>query len=401
MTKYSIKHKKGSALALAYTILLVLIIVGSAHLRRVNIESDDSSRYVARERAFWNAESGIHKALADANAEDFSSWSGTNTTKIYYGMLNSGNYTVKATGIGTTTIVARSMGSASSKGGTLSRTIETRFRPASPFDFGAFGKYSLHLDSNALTDSYDSREGAYNEDTAYSNGDVGTNGVLLGIDSNGDINGDVSTGPDGVVDIRGNAVVNGHISHENDFDIPPTDIPDDAEDAASSGAYTGVAGANVIPANSVIKFDSFDMVSNSTVTIGANSIIYVTGDFSQASNTSIITEGSVEIYIDGHVNFSSNGIINETQDTDQLKIYGSGPNAVEDQVINLNSNSDFFGVIYAPEALVDLDSNADIFGAIVGGVIDIDSNMRLHYDEALQDELYTPGTYRIRYWDEI
>lgn len=398
------KHtkKQASALALAYSIIIVLVVVATAHYRRVNLETDDSARFVARERAFWYAESGINHALAQANAEDFSGWSGTNTTKTYKSSLESGYYSVTADGVGTNTIKTRAIGYALAKGtGIQQRTIETTFRPAGPFDFGAFGKYSLHLDSNALTDSYDSNEGAYNVDTAYANGDIGTNGVLLGIDSNAQINGNASTGPGGEVDISGNAVVNGHISNENDYDIPPTEIPESVESLASSGAYTGVSGANHIPANSIIKFDSLNMVSNSTITIGANSIIYITGDLAQASNTSIITEGPVEIYVDGDVDIRSNGIVNLTTVTTDLKIYGSGPNAKEDQVFNINSNSDFYGVIYAPEALVDLDSNADIFGAVVGGIIDIDANMRLHYDEALQDLLYTPGTFKIKYWNEV
>lgn len=397
-----INQKKASALALAYVIILVLVVTGVAHLRRVNVESDDSARFVARERAFWYAESGINHALARTNSEDFNGWSGSNTTRAYKTDLSAGSYMVSLEGVGTPTVKALSTGYSQFKGGGIEqRSIETVFKPQSPWEFGAFGKYSLHLDSNALTDSYDSRDGPYDVDTAFQKGDVGTNGLLLGIDSNANINGDVSTGPEGEVIIKGKPTINGHVSHENDIYLPPVTIPEDAESAGSKGDFLQTEGAKTIPADKVLRYDSFTVTSNAELNIGDNTVIYVTGDFVLNSNSGIALDGSVKIYVDGNITISSNGIINSTTNTSDLMIFGSGPNAIAKQQININSNSDFYGVLYAPEADVTLNSNADTFGSIVGGTIDIDSNSRLHYDEALQDLLYNPGTFKIRYWNEI
>jgi hypothetical protein len=67
----------------------------------------------------------------------------------------------------------------------------------------------------------------------------------------------------------------------------------------------------------------------------------------------------------------------------------------------IDSNSVFYGIIYAPLAHVVLNSNADVSGSARGRYVTGDSNLTFHYDEDL-DDLYSglPSAYQIVYWSE-
>ncbi len=57
------------------------------------------------------------------------------------------------------------------------------------------------------------------------------------------------------------------------------------------------------------------------------------------------------------------------------------------------SNSQFWGVMYVPEANIDYSANADLFGSIVCNNISMSSNAGIHYDESLAswDKYGTPS----------
>jgi len=77
---------------------------------------------------------------------------------------------------------------------------------------------------------------------------------------------------------------------------------------------------------------------------------------------------------------SSNSTINNlTRDPRAFAILGTS--SFLDMA--MNSNTDFFGVIYVPEATLAMSANADFYGAIVADYISMSSNAGLHYDESL------------------
>jgi len=51
--------------------------------------------------------------------------------------------------------------------------------------------------------------------------------------------------------------------------------------------------------------------------------------------------------------------------------------------IQLSSNADFNGAIYAPNIEYSLSSNFNVFGSIICGRLDLSSNGEIHFDEAL------------------
>jgi hypothetical protein len=70
--------------------------------------------------------------------------------------------------------------------------------------------------------------------------------------------------------------------------------------------------------------------------------------------------------------------------------------------VTFDSNSDYYGTLYARNADLTLDSNVNFYGSIIANTIDMDSNVGIHYDEALADKLGgTVAGLTVRFWREI
>jgi hypothetical protein len=51
--------------------------------------------------------------------------------------------------------------------------------------------------------------------------------------------------------------------------------------------------------------------------------------------------------------------------------------------VQLSSNAEFVGAIYAPDIFYRLGSNFNVYGSIICGRLDLSSNGEIHFDEAL------------------
>lgn len=248
--------------------------------------------------------------------------------------------------------------------------------PGSLFEFAAFAQDQITLDSNITIDSYDSGLGAYDPLNPGANGDVGTDSTAdatVILDSGATVNGDVTVGPGGnpstVIDLDPNATITGSqkvAASTQSYQPLTTNIP-------SSGNLTIGSNAVYVFNGGTYRFDSIDMDSNS----------------------SLVTNGSVTIYVDGEVNIDSNVAVNVGQAPTDFFLY-----VTTSDDVRLDSNVEFYGAIYAPASNVQIDSNVDLFGAVVAKTYNQDSNTQLHYDEALGD--YAPGSnpLRLRSWRE-
>lgn len=245
------------------------------------------------------------------------------------------------------------------------------------FDFAIFAKDSLNFDSNAVTDSYNSSVGSYDGNNPGSNGDIGTDSIgtsTVRLDSNAVINGDAVVGPAGnpnvVISTDSNSYITGTrspASYPKNYQPKTTDIP-------SEGPFSLDGNTNhYLPAGQH-RFDSFSMNSNSTLTAG----------------------GPVEIYVDGPLTMDSNSQIYAAGDIPgNFLVFITGSH-----LVRLDSNTDFYGAIYAPASDVRKDSNAELFGTIVAKTYDQNSNARVHYDEALSDLSSGSGSLEVLSWQE-
>ncbi|MEP9412346.1 MAG: hypothetical protein HRF42_13295 [Candidatus Brocadia sp.] len=243
------------------------------------------------------------------------------------------------------------------------------------------------------------------------------------------------TGYRGTPDTNGvNAVIYG-IPTENNTPTPcdPLDIPtlfDKADDIIitnNNGEIVNLPSPPNNPYNSVSKafelnsndtytlgisnqakkyhFNNFRLRSNSHLDIYGEVTFYISGNFELSSNASITvnTGSSLTIYVTGTTYFNSNVIQNLGGGPLDFTIYSSAiSSSSNDYKVDLDSNTDLFGTIYAPYAAIDLNSNSISSGAIRGKYITAGSNAKFHYDEALgRLEEYPVIGYKIISWREI
>ena len=268
--------------------------------------------------------------------------------------------------------------------------------------WAAFGDEGLTLDSNAQVDSYNSDLGSYasqdvngsgSSSYALTNGNVGSNNNVSA-DSNVKVHGDATPGPGGTATVTGNAVVTGSTAPASDLvDMPDIDLPslpsmgDMVFDSHGWGPFDSfipsgswhfgntrvTADDLLIKGPATLVFDSFEMRANSGVVVDATDgpvDIYVIGDFVMNSNTSFSSETHTPADLSIHL--LSDNVINPQLDVDL-------------DYVDFESNAKLYGTIYAPNASVEINSNFELFGSLVARRVHLDSNARVHFDEALLD----------------
>jgi len=277
-----------------------------------------------------------------------------------------------------------------------------------PWTNGIFGDEKLNFSSNAIVDSYDSREGAYGGSNMGSEGHVGTNGTHYGcidLASNARIYGNAVSGPESnpedVIITWGNAEIFGEMdSLSEPHEMPSVPLP---ESLLYNGDYSlGGNDSDTIDESGV--FTSFRLDSNCTVTITADVTLFITGEFAMRSNSQLdIADGvKVTIYLGGSfIQHSNTQINNLSEDPTSLLIMGTDTFNGE---MEWNSNSQFWGSVYVPKADVHLNSNADFYGSISAKSFQCDSNSKIHYDLALA-ALALDGAdgnpFKIKSWQEV
>lgn len=265
------------------------------------------------------------------------------------------------------------------------------------FRWAAFGDEELHMDSNSRTDSYDSADGTYASQQvngsgsgAYANteGDVGTNGDIT-MDSNIGVWGDANPGPGGTVTGSGIGNITGSTTPMPvTVTLPEIVVPS----LTSSGALT-VSGAQTIASGSY-RYTTLEVNNNKVLTIIGPATI-VCDNFRLKSGSEVVinaANGPVEFFVIDDFVLNSNTTIASTNHlaadvtfnllSDNILDPGVDVNFDED-LVDFDSGSSLHGTIYAPSAAITIDSNFELFGSLVARRIDLNSNCRIHYDEAL------------------
>jgi hypothetical protein len=226
----------------------------------------------------------------------------------------------------------------------------------SQYIWAAFGDEGLSMDSNAQIDSYNSNLGSYDSQ---------------------DVNGNGSSSY---------ALENGNVVDMPEIDLPSLPSLGDMlfndygtgpfESYIPSGSWhfgdTRVtADELVIVGPATVVFDSFEMRANSGVTVDASGgpvDIYVIGDFVMNSNTHFASDTQTPSDLALHL--LSDNVINPQLDVDL-------------DYVDFESNAKLYGTIYAPNAAIEINSNFELFGSLVARRVHLDSNAKVHFDEAL------------------
>ena len=322
-----------------------------------------------------------------------------------------GRFWVSATDLGNN--LTRLHASGVENGAGVSQELVVRAVPSTMWRFAMFGKESMHMDSNARADSYDSSLGTYASQVVgagadahgHTNGDIGSNGDVT-LDSNAKVWGDATPGPSHSVVLHDNAVVTGSTVPNPDLvEFPSINVP-----IYSNYGNLTVNLNSTIPASNR-TYGTLRIKNNKTLTLTGPSEIVVSSLRMDSNSFLKIddTNGPVTIYVIDNFVLDSNSNINAvSKDPSKVRLNLLSDNVLNPEinvqldVVSISSNSTIYGVVYAPNARITLDSNFALYGSLMARALDIDSNSFFHYDEHLSTALANGGvTFETVGWREI
>lgn len=379
-------RRAGTAAYMVLFVLLPLAGLLTAFLTVGLRYTNESSGRRDDERALHLAEAGLEESLFALRAGG----SGAIASEAAPAYLGNGLLWVETQDVANDLMLVKSMAMCGRGRVALERLL---FHYESPplYSSVLFSNQSFDLDSNVMVDSFDSSLGNYAAQLAASGGSyVGTGAV---IQSNGDVVvesaveiwGDIHPGEDSVVDQASSSDVSGSLQPlAEERILDPVVVPP----APLLGPLT-VPGTNVVLAPGTYGFTDVSITTGGHLTITGPATI-VLDTYDQESNTDLVIDpagGPVEIYVTGDFVTASNSTITTTTSSalDSSLWFAGGPG----QVVDLRSNAEFYGTIYAPETTVDVASNFEVFGAIAADYLELSSNVQIHFDEALLG--HSPG----------
>lgn len=361
------QNEKGIILLATYFLISVMAIMALAMFSRGTTFIQTTERNQNRIVAFNMAEAGIDDALSKLSAD--STYSGTGTYNSMSTNSVRGGYLTSITtpALSPNIRLLQSTGYSPSNS-TTDRAYENRSILAyaeideeSYFDFAVFAKNGMQINGNPLIDSFDSRNGSYDEQTPGANGDIGTNSVAnsgVTLVGNATVMGDAQVGPNAnpgdVISISGNASISGNQSSST----KEKEYPSVTTNLTSQG--------------------TLNIKGNSHLTLAGGTYHY--SSLSIAGNGSLDLTGPTVIYVSGPVSITGNGIGTSSNLPPNLIIY-----VTTNDDVKVAGNGDFHGGIYAPDSDVKVSGNGDVFGAIVSNTYQQSGNGSMHFDEALVD----------------
>jgi len=252
---------------------------------------------------------------------------------------------------------------------------------------GVIGETRVTINSSAGTDSYDSSFGPYSAASPGQNGDVCSCGDIE-LNSSALVQGDAQPGYDHEVILNSSAYVTGSTAPGGCPVLPDVEL--------GNFEYTNSANSN-IPDTTDNDEDPFpngpyalELTNGDSITLDGgtseNPARYYFTSIELHSSTTLSFTGPVIIYVTETFGLYSSSILNPTQNPEDLVLMISSTAEVQ-----FNSSTDFYGVVYAPNAHVINNSSVDFFGAIFGQEVTLNSSVVVHYDETLDEVDYLDG----------
>jgi len=382
------------ALLVAAVAMLSLVLLST--LRSSQQENEGSRENLS---ALYACEAGLSAAVRDL-ATGGTGDLGLQNAPVAYGEQS---YWVVSTPMGDGRTSLRSVGRDDRS--RMGVEVVVQPDPDSFFRWAAFGEESLHMDSNARTDSYNSSinqglnsypsqkvNGSGSNAYANTNGDVGSNGNIT-MDSNIGVYGDASPGPSGVVTGDLDKITGSTTPLPTSVELPDLIVPAIPLGGGTDAAHNYVVNTTTLPSGNY-HFNDFQVNTSKTLTINGPATIicenfklkagsqvrvnatggpvkfYVVNDFVLNSNTRIYS--ATYSPLDVAFNLQSDNILDPGIDV-----------TFDEDLVDFDSGSMLYGTIFAPDAEITIDSNFEQFGSLVARRCFLYSDARIHYDELL------------------
>jgi hypothetical protein len=374
----------GSALVTVLIVLTVLLMLLFSFLRLVGAAHSEQGQRGDDLQVLYVAEAGLGQAyleLEEGRAPDL----GSAEAPLE---LASVRYWVESENLGQRTYALRA--SALEREARERVELVVREIPDGFFRYAVFGDEGVTFDTSSFVDSYDSSLGGYDEQYdrsakhAGEHGNVGSN-VGIALDTNTQIWGSASPGPGHAVSLLGpNALVSGSTDPALELvPLPPIAVP-----VIASSGRAEVKRTTLYIGPGDAHYDSVQVSSGGTVEIrGPARVVF--DDLLLAANTTlklVTTGGPVEIYGTGDFRLQSNSqLVTHTTRPHDAAIYLTSNNidGTPRASVEWNANSEYTGLIYAPNASISIQTMFEIYGSVMARRVDLGSNSAIHYDTSL------------------
>ena len=370
--------KRGSAIPLALVAIVILLAMGtgllslglSSRLYSIRITSDIAARCAA--------DAGMTMALYEMNEKlKVKPWNGSSLPEAINVSLPNCNavFSYTVTSNPASGYIVESTGIC----GQAERKVTGNLEPQGPFEFAIFGDQGLELKNSAVVDWYN-----YGPDDE--NLKVGTNSIASGavtLRNSAEVNGDVLVGVSGnpsVVINNYGATVTGEtraLTERNE--LLSISVPQWLQSLPSGGTIQ-----NDTTVTYSAKYSGINLKNNKTLIIDGDVTLYIEGDtiLNNSAELQIENDASLILYLGGDFEGkNSTKINNKTQDPKKLQIYCL--DSCED--MRFKNSSDFYGVIYAPNADVIMDNSASLYGSVAAKSFEQRNSGNFNYDASLRD----------------
>lgn len=349
----------GFAMALVLCAIVLLLVVGTGLLSLGFHSRSFGARTCSGISARCAADAALTKALFDMNQKLFASTWDSNTMPEATDepLANSdATFSYVVTGDLGNNYFVKCIGSS----GQTTKTVNATLRLQGLFDNAILVENTIKLHTGTMVDGYDS-----------SNPSAGD--VPVKIATSSEDEGSISLKPGSSVDGDMLLGIDGYYP-----DVTPPILP-------AMGAIDLMEATMDLGPEQSGQYSFVNVKNNGQIVIDSGDVtLHITGDmwFGQGTELVIREGSSLTVYLDGNLTAgNSSGITNETQIPSNFALYGTG----EDQRFELKAKSDWFGVIYAPNAKITIKAGANIFGAFVSADFECKAGGYIYYDAALQN----------------
>lgn len=354
-------------LVFALLIATFIVTVSGAGLISSAVDQGIVLRSLNRVRALHLSEAGLDLALRNLQANP-------DYTGAAYALLSDqvGGYMIQVTPQSPSDRLIQITGFSPSDDptsrGYSTATIEAMVRLsqlAGP-GYGIMGEESVRIEGFGdheapKLDSYNSRQGPYDSQTARANVRLGTNA-----------NAERSMALTGPVTIRGDVVLGPGSDLSSTLWMAPKEwvTIEGSVSVSSQRLPSESVEMPLLPDEGRLHIAGHEVV---TLPGGQYRFheIHITG------NGQLVFTGPAEVYVEEDVHISGNGIRTADQLPPNLTLYVAGEKVV------VHGKTDLYAKIVAPHAAVALSGNACLFGQASGREVIVNGGSAIHYDEAL------------------
>ncbi len=415
-SKGGLLPNSGMALQISLVLSSVFGLVLLGYLNLVSWNFRSSMRSQTWNETIPVAEAGIEEALAHLNERGpdglaTDQWVESDSYVYMNRQLGAGRYQVWVSQEVQPVLYAQGNLKAPNSDQWVSRALRVTTQSLPLFFKGLVAKDTFDLHGNNIeTDSFDSKDPAFNTDGRYDStkvkagGDIATNSrIINSLDvGNAKIKGKISSGPEGTPAIGPNGIVGdldwhaagsrgiqpGWYSDDMNVEFPEVEAPTSFGWYPGPGVVDGVYYKHILNSGTYGLLD-LRLSGSQKVLVRGNAKLVVNQSINMTGQSSItIDEGaSLQVFMKGSsTKIAGNGVINLAGNAMNFQYWGTPGN----ETVALSGNSAFIGTIYAPDAHLTLGGGGsdtlDFIGAGIADSIDMNGHYRFHYDENLGRE---------------